>query len=53
METSDPDGDAYRVVLGSFSSRRKAERTADDLIRRGVIEQARVVPLGLRSSASE
>ena len=51
MEASDPDGDAYRVVLGSFSSRKKAERAADDLIRRGLIDQARVVPLHRKPSA--
>jgi cell division protein FtsN len=49
LESSDPNGDAYRVVLGSFGSRRKAERAADDLIRRGVIDEARVVPLGIKS----
>jgi type II secretory pathway predicted ATPase ExeA len=46
MEAGDSQGEAYRVVLGSFGSRHKAERAADDLVRRGFIEQARVVPLG-------
>jgi cell division protein FtsN len=53
MQTSDQQGEAYRVVLGSFSTRRKAERTADDLVRRGLIEQARVVPLGTISGSPE
>lgn len=53
MEASDVDGEAYRVVLGSFGTRKKAERMADDLIRRGLIDQARVVPLGKKAPASE
>ena len=45
-EADDRSGEAYRVVLGSFGSRRKAERVADDLIGRGLIQQARIVQLG-------
>jgi type II secretory pathway predicted ATPase ExeA len=43
---TDAEGQAFRVVLGSFGSRKKAERAADALINRGLIDQARVVPLG-------
>jgi type II secretory pathway predicted ATPase ExeA len=35
----------YRVVLGSFGSRRRAARAADDLLGRGMLEQARVIVL--------
>jgi cell division protein FtsN len=34
----------YRVVVGSFVDRTEAERTASDLIQRGVVNEARVVP---------
>ena len=46
-----PEGvEVYRVVLGSFGSRRRAERAADDLIARGLVEQATVVTLGKASA---
>ncbi len=35
----------YRVVMGSFENRVSAERTASDLIRRGLVNEARVIPL--------
>jgi len=33
----------YRVVMGSFENRATAERTASDLVRRGLVDEARVV----------
>jgi hypothetical protein len=33
----------YRVVMGSFENRISAERTASDLVRRGLVNEARVV----------
>jgi len=43
------DGTAvYRIVLGPFRDRRSAERAADDLLGRGVVGQARVIPLAGR-----
>src|SRR5262249_32915081 len=36
------DGD-FSVVLGAFTGRANAETAADDLINRGVVEEARVV----------
>ncbi|MBI1796750.1 MAG: AAA family ATPase [Candidatus Eisenbacteria bacterium] len=35
----------YRVVIGSFADRVAAERAASDLIRRGLVNEARVVAL--------
>jgi cell division septation protein DedD len=35
----------YRLVMGSFESRQKAERSASSLIERGLVDEARVVPL--------
>jgi general secretion pathway protein A len=35
----------YRVVMGSFENRVSAERAASDLIRRGLVNEARVIPL--------
>ena len=37
------DGD-FNVVLGAFADRANAERVAGDLITRGLVDEARVVP---------
>jgi cell division septation protein DedD len=37
------DGD-FSVVLGAFAERANAERMAGDLITRGLVDEARVVP---------
>jgi type II secretory pathway predicted ATPase ExeA len=44
----DGGGGAYRVVVGIFSSRERAETSADLLLGRGVVGQARVVLLPSR-----
>jgi hypothetical protein len=36
----------FRLVLGSFDTRIVAERTASDLIARGLVDEARVVVVG-------
>jgi cell division septation protein DedD len=36
----------FRLVLGRFTSRASAERTASDLIGRGLVDEARVVTVG-------
>jgi general secretion pathway protein A len=35
----------YRVVMGSFEDRASAEQAASDLIRRGLVDETRVIPL--------
>jgi hypothetical protein len=35
----------YRVVMGSFANRVSAERAASDLVRGGLVNEARVIPL--------
>jgi cell division septation protein DedD len=39
-------GDVYHVVLGSFPSRAAAEKRAESLVAKGLVNQARAVPLG-------
>ena len=44
--TAREDGtDVYRLVLGSYPDRATAERGASDLVRRGLVDEARVVSL--------
>jgi cell division protein FtsN len=45
LTATEDGGEVYRVVMGSFESRVEAERAASDLIRRGLVNEARVVPL--------
>ena len=45
-EVMDGGASVYRIVLGGFDSRLAAENAASELIRKGQIEEARVVPLG-------
>ncbi len=40
----------YRVVMGSYDSRGAAERAASDLIDRGLVDEARVIPLARATS---
>ena len=53
MESNDGEGETYRVVLGSFGSRRKADRAAEDLLSRGLIQEAHVVTLAPSAPAPE
>jgi cell division septation protein DedD len=43
----------YRLVLGSFESRKQAEKTASTLIERGLVDEARVVPLGSATASKQ
>ena len=43
---ADMGASVYRIVLGGFDSKSAAENAASDLIKKGQIEEARVVPLG-------
>jgi cytoskeletal protein RodZ len=43
----------YRLVLGSFESRKQAEKTASSLIERGLVDEARVVPLGTTTASKQ
>lgn len=43
---------AYRVVVGSFGSRRKATAALNDLVGRGLVEQAKVVVLPTESDTT-
>jgi type II secretory pathway predicted ATPase ExeA len=45
-EVMDGGASVYRIVLGGFDSKSAAENAASDLIKKGQIEEARVVPLG-------
>jgi cell division protein FtsN len=43
----------YRLVLGSFDSRKSAERAASTLIERGLVDEARVVPLSSTTASKQ
>ena len=45
IEATDGGALVYRVVVGSFGSRRKAQAAMNDLVDRGLIDEARVVAL--------
>ena len=45
MTKSEDGADVYHVVLGSFPSRAAAERKAGTLVAKGLVNQARTVPL--------
>ena len=45
IEGTEDGAAVYRVVVGSFGSRRKATAALDDLVARGLVGQARVVAL--------
>ncbi len=46
IAVKDGTGEAFRVVLGAWDDRGAAERGASDLIRRGLVDEARVVSIG-------
>ncbi|HTK31582.1 MAG TPA: AAA family ATPase [Candidatus Saccharimonadaceae bacterium] len=41
-------GQVFQLVLGAYSDRASAEKAASDLIRRGLVDEARVVPLAAK-----
>jgi type II secretory pathway predicted ATPase ExeA len=45
MEITEDGVVLYRVVVGSFGGRRKAQRAANDLVSRGLLEQVRIIVL--------
>ncbi len=45
LTTTEGGAVVYRVVLGSFKSRPAAERAADELLRRSLVSEARIVVL--------
>ena len=45
VTASEGGTDVYRLVLGAFPDRNAAERGASDLVRRGLVDEARVVGL--------
>ena len=46
LTVTEDGSEVYRVVLGSFADRSAAERGASDLIRKGLVDEARVISLG-------
>ena len=44
LEASEGGTSVYHLVLGGFDTRTSAEDAASDLIRRGLVEEARIVP---------
>lgn len=48
VEEADNGGTNYRVVVGVYSSPERAEASADSMLERGLISEARVVPLPSR-----
>ena len=48
VEEADNGGTNYRVVVGVYSSPERAEASADSMLERGLISEARVVPLPAR-----
>ena len=45
VTTTQDSVSVYEVVMGSFESRLAAEKAASDLIRKGLVNEARVVPV--------
>ena len=45
IEGTDGGAPIYRVVVGSFGSRKKAQAAMSDLVDRGLVEEARLVTL--------
>jgi len=41
-------GQVFQLVLGAYADRASAEKAASDLIRRGLVDEARVVPLAAK-----
>ncbi len=48
VEEADNGGTSYRIVVGTFSTPERAEASADSMLERGLISEARVVPLPAR-----
>ena len=48
IEAMEDGGETYRVVVGVFSSQDRADASATSLLERGLISEARVVPLPSR-----
>jgi cell division protein FtsN len=44
---------AYRVVVGSFQTRVSAERAASDLIRNGLVDEARVMTVAREATPDQ
>jgi len=53
ITVTETDETVYRLVLGSFDSRKSAERTASSLIERGLVDEARVVPLSSTTASKQ
>jgi len=51
VPVTENDVTMYRIVMGSFESKQKAERTASSLIERGLVDEARVVPLNAATAS--
>ncbi len=50
VPTQDAGGTSYRVILGVFRSEDRATISANSLLERGLISEARVVPMPSRRS---
>jgi len=53
VSVTENDATMYRLVLGSFDTRKQAEKTASSLIERGLVDEARVVPLGAATASKQ
>ena len=45
IEGAEDGAAVYRVVVGSFGSRRKASAALNELVGRGLVEQAKIISL--------
>jgi type II secretory pathway predicted ATPase ExeA len=53
VSVTENEATVYRLVLGSFGTRKEAEKTASSLIERGLVDEARVVSLGAATASKQ